>query len=114
MKTTIKCVTIIMVLMMMLGACTQETTSDNSGNTSGSTATGVVGKWRNTDGFWLEFTNNGGIYYQDGSLYGNYNGNDVEGELVVENGVFFSYKISGNSMTWTHAESGEKDYFTRM
>ena len=107
---------VIMAIMMMMAACTQDNSSDNSGNNSNNTSTGVVGRWKAPDGFEIEFRS--GKLYDGNFECGTYYGNDIEGELTwIEgnNAMEFTYKISGNNMTWTEvAEPHAKEYFTRQ
>ncbi|MBR3732574.1 MAG: hypothetical protein IKQ61_13740 [Spirochaetales bacterium] len=113
MKNSMKCLSIIMVMIIMiLTACAQGNTADNN---STNTQTGVVGKWKTSSGFIVEFKN-AQIYLEDGSSYGEYIGNDVEGELIAGKGTYssYTYVINGNSMTWTNKNNGDKQYYTRI
>ena len=116
MKKIVKYVLVIMVSIMMLGACSQENTSDNLSNNSNSSSTGVVGKWETPDGCVMEFKS--GNIYENNSVCGTYYGNDIEGELslFLGNGkeIEFYYTVSGNNMTWTEKEEPHaKEYLTR-
>ena len=116
MKKIIKYLVVIMALIMILGACTQENTDNNNSNNA---QTGVVGKWKTAGGIVYDFASNGDIstsgnYYVSGSWYGN----DIEGEIGLKtssgNWDDFYYTIQGNNMTITNTDSGVKEYLTRM
>ena len=114
MKNSMKYLPIIVVMiMMMLAACAQENTSD-----SGESAkTGIVGKWKTTNGTWIcEFKSDGTLSYQDGTT-GEWLGNDVSGELRIfgTDTTYWYYQVSGNNMTMTNKEYDmDRIYFTRM
>ena len=113
MKNLMKCLSIIMVMIMLiLAACTQENTSNNND----SPQTGVLGKWENTDdGLVIEFKNDGCLYKEDGPKLGEWTGNDNEVTVMISGNQFFNYTISGNNMTWIfHDNNNMRDYYTRM
>ena len=117
MKNTMKCLSIIMVMiLMMLAACAQENTS-NSGESAN---TGIVGKWKEgygDIGNVYEFKSDHTVY-AEGYNMGDWYGNDVSGQVNFNssNGTqSWTYELSGNSLTLTHKEdSTEKMYFTRI
>ena len=106
---------IIMALMMMMAACTQDNSSENSGNNSTNTSTGVVGRWATSAGVVVEFGSDGVLYGEHGDAYGEYRGNNVEGEVThyLLNKSYY-YTVSGNNMTWTEKGTNNKEYFTRQ
>ena len=101
------------MMMLLLAACAQENTSGNGG----STATGVVGKWKHSPlGFIAEFTSNGKMTTDNGVFSGLYYGNDEKGEIVLDNGDRYIYTISNNNnMTWSPKDNPSiTEYFTRI
>ena len=120
MKNSMKCLSIIMVMiMMMLAACAQENTSD-----SGESAkTGIVGKWKDTsDGSIWEFKSNGTADIPGTNISSaEWTGNDEAGRVVMnfrDDGGYasFSYHVTGYNLTITSEDYGvmEQYNFTRM
>ena len=110
MNKSMKCLSIIMVMiLMMLAACAQENTS-NSGE---SAKTGIVGKWKDTSGNIAEFKSDGTCSYYGST--GEWFGNDVSGRISFSNSGDWLYDISGNNMTMTDTQNiSTKFYFARM
>ena len=81
MQKIAKYVLVIMTLMMILGSCAQGNSSDNSGNTPTNSSTGIVGRWATSEGVVVEFGSDGILYGEHGDAYGEYRGNNAEGEI---------------------------------